>query len=97
MFVTILQGHVAHENWERLQQQYEHQFQSVPEGLINSFLVQGHEQPTLWKIITFWQNEEFFERARGQKKTSACEVIFIDVESVSERASYQVRRGYSRI
>lgn len=97
MFVTILQGQVAQENWEKLRQQFERQTHSIPDGLMETFLVQGHEQPTWWQILTFWQSEEFYEGARGQKKTAACEAIFMNSGAVPERSSFQVRYGIERI
>ena len=97
MFVTVLRGQIAQENWGRLRQQYERQIQSIPDGLMETFLIQSHDQPALWEIVTFWQNESFFERARGQKKMTACEMILIDAGSVPERSMYQVRSGFERI
>ena len=97
MFVSIVQGQVAQENWERLRQQYERKTHSIPDGLMETFLVQGHEQPTLWQILTFWQSQEIFEQARGQKKTAACEMIFLNANSVPERTCFQVRYGIERV
>jgi hypothetical protein len=97
MFVTILRGQVAHENWERLRQLFERQIHSNPEGLMETFLVQSHDQPTLWQILTFWQSEEVYERIRGQKKMTACEMIFCDVGANPERSCFQVRLGFERI
>jgi hypothetical protein len=97
MFVTILRGHVAQEHWERLRQQYERQIKSIPDGLMETYLVQGHEQPTLWQVLTFWQSEEVYEGARGQKKMTACETIFYDAGAMPERSCFQVRVGLERI
>ena len=96
MFVTIVQGQVAQEHWERLRQQYERHTHSIPDGLMETFLVQGHEQPTAWQILTFWQSQEIYEQVRGQKKTTACEMIFLNCDAVPERTCFQVRYGIER-
>lgn len=97
MFITILRGQVAHENWGRLQLQYDRLVASLPEGLLDTYLIQGHEQPTLWEIVTIWKSEEAFEKGRAQKKNEASELLFIDSGSVPELQCFQVRRGHQRI
>lgn len=97
VFITILRGQVAHENWPRLQQQYDKLVNSLPDGLVDTYLMQCHEQPTLWEIVTIWANEESFEKDRAQKKTEAAELIFCDLGAVPELQSFQVRRGHQRI
>ena len=97
MFVTIVQANVGQEHWERVRQQFERQTHSIPDGLMETFLVQGHDQPTAWQILIFWQNQEMFEHARGMKKVAAFESIFFDCEAVPERSSYQVRAGVERV
>lgn len=97
MFITILRGQVAHENWVRLQLHYDKLVNSLPEGLLDTYLIQSHEQPTLWEIITIWKNEEAFEKGRAQKKTEAAELLFCDSGSIPEIQSFQVRRGHQRI
>ena len=97
MFVTRLHGYVAQEHWTRLQQQYDRLVHSLPEGLVETFLVQNTEQPSAWEILTFWQNEEAYESVRAQKKTEACEQLFLSFEAVPERQSYRVRRGHQLV
>jgi heme-degrading monooxygenase HmoA len=96
MFVTILRGQVAHENWGRLQQHYDKLVNSLPEGLIDTYLIQNHEQPTLWEIITLWKSEEAFETGRAQKKSEAAELLFCDSGAVPDLQCFQVRRGHQR-
>lgn len=97
MFVTILRGQVTHENWGRMQQQYDKLVNSLPEGLQNTYLIQGHQQPTLWEIIMIWKSEEAFETSRAQKKTEAAELLFCEFGEAPELQSFQVRSGHQRI
>ena len=97
MFVTRLHGDVAQENWNRLQQHYDRLVHSLPEGLIETFLIQNTEQPTSWEILTIWQSEESYESIRAHKKTEACEMLFLEAEALPERQSYRVRHGHQRV
>jgi hypothetical protein len=97
MFITIVRGDVAQENWSRLQQHYDRLVNSIPDGLLDTFLVQNTEQPTTWQILSIWQSEESYGTVRAQKKTEACELLFIEVEAVPERQSYQVRHARQRV
>ncbi len=97
MFVTRLHGNVAHEHWNRLQQQYERLVHSLPEGLAETYLMQNTEQPTDWEIVTFWQSEEAYESVRAQKKSNACELLFLELDAVPERQAYRVRRGHQLV
>lgn len=97
MFVTILRGQVAQENWGELQHQYERLMKLVPDGLMQTYLVQEHEHKSQWQIITYWKNEEAFLEAHRDKKTEACENLFCDAGTIPERISYHVRRGYQRV
>jgi len=97
MFITILRGHLAQEHWVRLQQQYEKLVHSLPDGMLDTYLVQSSEQPTLWEILTIWQSEEAYEKGRAQKKTEACELLFCDVGEAPERQTFRVRKGHQRV
>jgi hypothetical protein len=51
MMITIVEAHVAEENWPLLEQVYQRSSQTPP-GLEQSFLVHGVEDKDLWQIIT---------------------------------------------
>ena len=97
MLITRLRGNVAQEHWTHLQQQYERLVHSLPDGLAETYLVQSQDQPAAWEILTIWQSEEAYESVRAQKKTEACEQLFLAVESVPDRQTYRVRRGHQRV
>ena len=97
MYVTRLHANVAQDHWSHLQLQYDRLVHSLPEGLAETFLIQNTEQPTSWEILTFWQNEESYERVRAQKKTEACEQLFLAVDAIPELQEFRVRRGHQRL
>ncbi len=97
MFVTILRGQVAQENWGELQHQYERLLKSLPDRLLQTYLVQNHEHGSQWHIISFWKSEADFNTAQHDKKTEACVNLFCDAGTIPERVSFHVRRGYHRV
>jgi hypothetical protein len=53
MMITIIEAHVAEENWPLLEQAYQRSSQTPP-GLEQSFLIHNIEDRGLWQIITVW-------------------------------------------
>ncbi len=98
MFVTILSGHVTHENWTALQNSY-HQavVKHPPEGLLTSMLVQSEDDPTLWQIISLWPNKEAFKESERKDQASVCVKLFCDAGSVPQRRGYQLVGRYVRV
>ena len=97
MLISILRGHLAQEHWTRLQGHYEKLVHSLPEGLLQTYLVQNSEQPTLWEILMIWQSEEAYESGRAQKKTEACELLFCDAGDVPDLQTFRVRKGHQQL
>lgn len=98
MYVTILSGHVNHENWTTLQKSYE---QSVvrhpPSGLIESTLVQSEDDRTLWHIISLWQSKAAFKESESRDEASLCVKLFCDAGGVPTRRGYEMAARYVRV
>lgn len=97
MYATILRGLVVQENWSILEHQYEKLSKDPPEGLTQSFLIQGKEQSSLWQVISLWKNEEMYEKSKESQKTMACEMMFCAAGTVPERICFKVRRWYELV
>lgn len=97
MFLTILTGRVNPENWSILETSYATAIKHCPDGLVQSFLIQSHHEPNLWKIITIWQSQEDYESAEAQRLTSPCVQMFCDAGSTPQRTRYRSVRRYTRI
>ncbi len=54
MVMTVLEGLVAKEKWTELSAAYEAGLTRMPPQMVQSFLVQGQEEPTLWRGISIW-------------------------------------------
>lgn len=98
MYVTILSGHVSHENWSALQKAYQDKVtRHPPHGLVESTLVQSEDDPTLWHIISFWKSKEAFQQAEDEDEASLCVRLFCDAGGVPTRRRYSVAARYVRV
>ena len=64
MIMTVLQANIEPENWLALQDAYKAGTRHLPEQMIESFLVQSNEDPTLWRGIAIWRSRAEFEEYR---------------------------------
>ena len=64
--ITILEAHVAPENWKALERAYKSETEKKPPQLIQSFLIRSAADPTLWRIITVWLSREALEEMRAE-------------------------------
>ena len=76
MYMTVLTGHVAEENWHLLRHMFDKLCARPPEGLVETELVQGLDDRNQWKVVSLWTSQEAFEEATRAKKTAACEQMF---------------------
>ncbi|HEY9121396.1 MAG TPA: hypothetical protein VIM80_00205 [Brevefilum sp.] len=97
MFVTILSGRVAKEDWRTLEKSYERAIRSAPKGILSSMLIQCEAEPKLWQIITTWQSAEIYQNALEQKLSETCVNLFCNAGTTPYRNEYRVFGNYSRV
>jgi hypothetical protein len=97
MFMTILTGQVAQENWIILRHVFDRLCMKPPEGLVETELVQGLDDPTQWQVVTLWASQAAFEVANRAKLTAACEQMFCDAGSVPRRTQFRLVTRYQRV
>ncbi len=97
MYVTILSGHVTHENWIPLKKSFELVGKHPPTRLLESVLVQSEDDPTLWQIISYWPSKELFKEAERKEETNLCVKLFCDAGSVPSRRGFPVVDRYLRV
>jgi hypothetical protein len=97
MFVTILSGRVAEENWRILEKSYERAIRNAPKGILSSILIQCQAEPKLWQIITTWESEEIFKNAHEQKLSNTCVDLFCNAGSSPYRNEYHIFGCYIRV
>ncbi|MEN4010801.1 MAG: hypothetical protein AB1453_07020 [Chloroflexota bacterium] len=98
MFVTILSGHVSHENWTTLQKSFEQSIvRHPPFGLVESTLVQSEQERTLWHIISLWKSKTAFNESENRDEATLCVKLFCDAGGVPSRRGYEVAARYVRV
>ena len=97
MYVSVLSGRVARENWDSLQHSFSKLCAHPPDGLVEIELVQGVEDPSHWEVITTWQSQEAYQEARLHNRTAPCEQMFCEAGSVPQRTEYRMITRYQRV
>ena len=76
MVMTILEAHVAAENWGAFQTDYNNRITKLPPQMVQTFLLQGTSDQTLWQIISVWKSREALEEMRNSGETPEGVVMF---------------------
>ena len=76
MVMTILEAHVAPENWAALEQAYQQGSARRPGQMVQSFLVHSTEDPTLWRGISVWRSREALDEYRRSVETPGGVLMF---------------------
>lgn len=97
MFMTVLSGHVAEEEWLLLRHMFEKLCTKPPEGLVQTELVQGIDDRSLWQVINLWTSQETYEAATRAQQTAACEQMFCEAGSVPQSTHFRLVTRYQRV
>jgi quinol monooxygenase YgiN len=60
--ITILEGVVSGERWEKLEEAYRDAVRKIPQDLIQTFLIRDIKDPNLWRIISVWRSKSDYEK-----------------------------------
>jgi quinol monooxygenase YgiN len=82
MVITILEAHVAPDKAALLEVAYKQGIEQLDAGITQTFLLRDSKDPSLWRIITVWENREALETMRRSGETPRGVVMFraADVE-----------------
>ncbi|PKO14033.1 MAG: hypothetical protein CVU39_15745 [Chloroflexi bacterium HGW-Chloroflexi-10] len=97
MYVTILSGRVADENWRGLESSFEQVIKHPPQGILSSTLIQCQGEPKLWQIITTWKSHAAYKEAQEQKITSICYDLFCNAGTTPHHNEFKVHAKYTRV
>ncbi|HEX6607766.1 MAG TPA: antibiotic biosynthesis monooxygenase [Chloroflexia bacterium] len=64
MIFTLLEAHVAADQWQTLQHAYEAGLDRLPPQMVQTFLMQDARDPTRWSILSFWHSREALDEYR---------------------------------
>ena len=76
MVMTILEAHVAPEQWAALQREFDGAIKQLEPGLVQTFLLHASADATLWRIATVWQSREALAAMRATGATPRGVLIF---------------------
>ncbi len=97
MFITILSGRVAEENWRLLEKSFEKAVKSTPSGVVSSLLIQCQGEPHLWQIVTTWASKTVYDAAKEKKLANACFDLFCEAGSTPHRNEFAVLGKYTKV
>jgi len=98
MYVTILTGRVARENWITLAHLFERRVtKNPPPGLMKSCLIQSEDDPSQWRIVSMWFRKSDYEDYASTKKADAYIELMCDSGTVPDRHGYQTQGWYEQV
>lgn len=82
MVMTILEAQVAPGRWDALRKSYEARARLPESGaIVESFLIQGTDDGSTWRIVTVWRDREALDAMRGSGETPTGVLIFRDADA----------------
>ncbi len=78
--ITIIEGKVNKDKWSLFQNAYERVAKkSLPDSLLDSYLVQDVNESEIWRILTVWENIEAMNTYRKNVETPAWILVYREV------------------
>jgi heme-degrading monooxygenase HmoA len=89
MYVSILNGRVAQENWVPLQRSFEREVtKNPPKGLMDSYLVQSEDDPALWQVVSIWATKAAFKEFLKTDQADVFVELLCDGGTVPHRLGF---------
>ena len=88
--MTILEARVPADSWPELKSAYEAMIAGKPPQILQGYLVQGVEEPALWRAIAIWNSREAFDEYRKSVETPAGMVMFRLVGAEPQMTLFEV-------
>ncbi len=79
MVMTVLEAHVTADQWTALTQTYTQSSSRLPSQIVQTFLVQGTADPTLWRLMAIWRSRNALEEYRQSVATPGGVLMFRSV------------------
>jgi hypothetical protein len=90
--ITMVEGVVPENKWQALQEGYASVSLSPPEGIVQSYIMQGKADPSLWRLVTVWQSLEALKTMQQTHSVPPGIRIFRDVGVQPQVTIFEVRR-----
>src|SRR5881398_2957048 len=76
MVMTILEAHVAPEQWSALEQAYQQARGDLPAQMVETFLVHSVDEPLVWRGISVWHSREALDEYRRSTEVPGGVLMF---------------------
>ena len=76
MVITILEAYVAPEKVSLLEASYKQVTEHLDVGIVQTFLTQSTNEPTVWQIVTHWESRDALNAMRQTGETPRGVLIF---------------------
>jgi heme-degrading monooxygenase HmoA len=98
MYVSILTGRVAKENWVPLERSFEREVtKHPPAGLMDAYLVQSEDDPTAWQVVSIWATKMDFKNYKTAEQTDVFVELLCDGGTVPHRLGFVAVGRYERV
>ncbi|MGE5602774.1 MAG: hypothetical protein ACM30E_06970 [Nitrososphaerales archaeon] len=88
--MTVLEAHVAQEQWSALVAAYEAGNKNLPSPMVQTLLVQDTADRTLWRGISIWHSREALQEYRGSVETPGGVLMFRSAGAEPSLAIFEV-------
>lgn len=76
MVVTVLEARVAPQEEQKLLASYTSGIKNLDRGIVETFLAQGSDDRSVWRILTVWEDREALEAMRNSGSPPRGVLIF---------------------
>ena len=76
MVMTILEAHVESDQWPTLEREFQTAVHQLDAGIVQTFLLHGFADSTLWQIATLWESREALNAMRQSGQTPRGVLMF---------------------
>jgi heme-degrading monooxygenase HmoA len=98
MYVSILTGRVAQENWEPLESSFEREVKKKPpHGLVESFLIQSEDDPAAWQVVSVWDTKADYKEFEPTEKADVFVELLCHESTVPHRHGYVTITHFERV
>ncbi len=95
MVMTILEAHVAPENWATLEQASQQGGSRLPAQMAQVFLVQSAQDATLWRLISLWRGRAALEDYQRSVETPGGVLLFRAADAEPALSIFEVAVQHS--
>ncbi len=90
MVITTLEAHVAPEKANRLEEAFKQGIEQLDAGIVQTFLLHGLRDATLWQIVTVWESRAALEEMRRTAETPRGVIMFRTADAEPTLSVFEV-------